>query len=55
MNKKKYSDPSVEVVNVEAVNILASSVGITNSTTDLDAVLSREKAALDSYLEQYFQ
>ena len=55
MNKKKYSIPSVEVMNVEAVSVLASSVGITNSTTELDATLSRDGDAWDAFFDQYLK
>ena len=51
MSKKKYLNPSMEVMYVGAVTVLASSVGVTNSTTELDAILSRESDAWDAFFD----
>ena len=41
----------MEVMYVGAVSVLASSVGVTNSTTELDAILSRESDAWDAFFD----
>ena len=49
MKKKTYFAPKVEVLHVKPINMLATSVGISNSTTDSDARMSRNRGDWDEF------
>ena len=40
MEKKKYIAPAMEIAEVEMVSMIATSIGVSDETTDDDAVMS---------------
>ena len=43
MEKKKYIAPAMEIAEIEMVSMLAASIGVSDDTTDNDAVMSNRR------------
>ena len=43
MEKKKYIAPAMEISEVEMVSMIATSIGVSDETTDDDAVMSNDR------------
>ena len=43
MEKKKYIAPSMEIAEIEMVSMLAASIGVSDETTEDDAVMSNRR------------
>ncbi|MBR4312256.1 MAG: hypothetical protein IKT86_02820 [Bacteroidaceae bacterium] len=43
MEKKKYIAPAMEIAEFEMVSMLAASIGVSDETTDDDAVMSNRR------------
>lgn len=43
MEKKKYIAPAMEIAEVEMVSMIATSIGVSDETTDDDAIMSNDR------------
>ena len=41
--KKEYITPSMEVTEIETASLLAASVGVSDDTTDDDAIMTNDR------------